>query len=130
MEFLDRVEEQKRFRRFLNLNEGALACLYGRRRIGKSRLVEEVVASRGDVVTFVAERSEAALQRSRMARDISALIPGFSDVSYDSWSVLFDRWRREAFSSSTNCLTLSSARQTCRASSSELPTVCGRAARR
>ena len=96
MEFLDRVEEQRRFRRFLNLNEGALACLYGRRRIGKSRLVEEVVAGRDDVVTFVAERSEAALQRSRLARDISALIPGFADVSYDSWSVLFDRWQMDA----------------------------------
>ena len=96
MEFLDRVEEQKRFRRFLNLREGALACLYGRRRIGKSRLIEEVVASRDDVVTFVAERSEAALQRSRLARDISALIPGFSDVSYDSWCVLFDRWQKDA----------------------------------
>ena len=39
MEFIDRVEEIKRFRRFLNLREGALACVYGRRRIGKSRLV-------------------------------------------------------------------------------------------
>ena len=45
MDFLDRVEEQKRFKRFLNLREGALACVYGRRRIGKSRLIEEVVAA-------------------------------------------------------------------------------------
>ncbi len=96
MEFLDRVEEQKRFRRFLNLREGALACVYGRRRIGKSRLVEEVVAGRDDVVVFVAERSEAALQRSRLAADLSSLIPGFGDVSYDSWSVMFDRWQKDA----------------------------------
>lgn len=96
MEFIDRVEEIKRFRRFLNLREGALACVYGRRRIGKSRLVEEVVAGRKDVVVFIAERSEAALQRSRLASDISSLIPGFGDVSYDSWSVMFDRWQKDA----------------------------------
>lgn len=96
MDFLDRVDEQKRFRRFLNLREGALACVYGRRRIGKSRLIEEVVAGRDDVITFIAERSEAALQRSRLAADISSLIPGFADVSYDNWSVMFDRWQKDA----------------------------------
>ena len=37
-----------------------MACLYGRRRIGKSRLIEEVVKGRADVVSFVAERSEPA----------------------------------------------------------------------
>ena len=96
MDFIDREEEQKRFRRFLDLREGALACVYGRRRIGKSRLIEEVVSGRKDVVVFVAERSEAALQRSRLAADISSLIPGFSDVAYDNWSVMFNRWQKDA----------------------------------
>ena len=96
MDFIDREEEQKRFRRFLNLREGALACVYGRRRIGKSRLIEEVVSGRKDVVVFVAERSEAALQRSRLAADISSLIPGFADVAYDNWSVMFNRWQKDA----------------------------------
>lgn len=96
MDFLDRVDEQRRFGRFLRLQDGALAVLYGRRRIGKSRLVEEVVAGYDNVVTFIAEKSEAALQRSRLASDISTAIPGFADVAYDSWSVMFDRWQRDA----------------------------------
>ena len=96
MDFIDREDEQKRFRRFLDLREGALSCVYGRRRIGKSRLIEEVVSGRGDVVVFVAERSEAALQRARLAADISSLIPGFADVAYDNWSVMFNRWQRDA----------------------------------
>lgn len=96
MDFIDREDEQKRFRRFLDLREGALACVYGRRRIGKSRLIEEVVSGRKDVVVFVAERSEAALQRARLAADISSLIPGFADVAYDNWSVMFNRWQRDA----------------------------------
>lgn len=96
MDFIDREDEQKRFSRFLDLREGALSCVYGRRRIGKSRLIEEVVSGRGDVVVFVAERSEAALQRARLAADISSLIPGFADVAYDNWSVMFNRWQRDA----------------------------------
>ena len=47
MDFIDRIEEQRRFRRFLRLREGVLAVIYGRRRIGKSRLIEEVVAGCG-----------------------------------------------------------------------------------
>lgn len=96
MDFIDREDEQRRFRRFLDLREGALSCVYGRRRIGKSRLIEEVVSGRGDVVVFVAERSEAALQRARLAADISSLIPGFADVAYDNWSVMFNRWQKDA----------------------------------
>ena len=34
MEFLDRIEERARLERFLSAEEGAMACLYGRRRIG------------------------------------------------------------------------------------------------
>jgi AAA+ ATPase superfamily predicted ATPase len=96
MDFFDREDEQRRLKRFLNLQEGAMACLYGRRRIGKSRLIEEVVKGRADVVSFVAERSEPALQRERLASDISSLVPGFADVAYGNWSTLFDRWRRDA----------------------------------
>ena len=49
MDFFDRTDESDRLRRFLALKEGALACLYGRRRIGKSRLLEEVLKGRTDM---------------------------------------------------------------------------------
>lgn len=100
MEFLDRVDELARLNRFLDLEEGALACLYGRRRIGKSRLLEELLKDREDVVIHVADRSEAALQRVRFAQDVAALLPGFADVSYANWGSLLDRWQREAPSGS------------------------------
>ena len=96
MEFFDRVDELARLKRFLALEEGAMACLYGRRRIGKSRLLEELLESREDVVIHVADRSEAALQRRRFAQDVAALLPGFADVSYSDWGSLLDRWQREA----------------------------------
>ena len=100
MEFFDRVEERARLNRFLSSDEGAMACLYGRRRIGKSRLLEEVLSGREDVVVHVADRSEAALQRVRFAQDVAALLPGFADVSYADWGALLDRWQRESPSGS------------------------------
>ena len=82
MEFLDRQEELARLVRFLDLQEGAMVCLYGRRRIGKSRLIEEALKGRDKAVVHIADNSESALQRARLARDIAAVVPGFADVSY------------------------------------------------
>ncbi len=96
MEFLDRQEELARLVRFLDLQEGAMVCLYGRRRIGKSRLIEEALKGRDNAVVHIADNSESALQRARLARDIAAVVPGFADVSYGDWGVLFDRWQRDA----------------------------------
>ena len=96
MDFFDRIDERKRFERFLGLREGALACLYGRRRVGKSRLLEEVARGRDNIVFFVADRSGAALQRGRLAKDISVRLEGFADVVYDQWGTLLERWRKDA----------------------------------
>ncbi len=73
-----------------------MACVYGRRRIGKSRLLDEVLGGRSDVVFYCADRSEAALQRARMAEDMARILPGFADVAYLDWRRLFERWQREA----------------------------------
>ncbi len=100
MKFLDRIDEQRRLKRFLSLKEGAIAAVYGRRRIGKSRLLEEVFSNCSARISYCADRSEAALQRARMAEDIARLLPGFSDVVYLDWRSLFERWQREAPSES------------------------------
>ena len=96
MEFLDRIDERRRLERFLSQEEGGVACLYGRRRIGKSRLLDEVLAGRRDVLSYCADRNEAALQRARMAEDFARMLPGFPDVVYTDWRRFFERWQREA----------------------------------
>lgn len=96
MKFLDRIEEVKRLNKFLSSAEGGLACLYGRRRVGKSRLIEEILLGRSDAVYHEADREDAALQRERLARDIAAVLPGFADVSYTDWGKLLDRWQKDA----------------------------------
>ena len=68
MEFLDRVDESRRLLRFVQSAEGGIACVYGRRRIGKSRLLDEVLGKFANVVSYCADRSEPALQRARMAQ--------------------------------------------------------------
>lgn len=96
MRFLDRIEEVRRLKDFLSYEEGGLACLYGRRRVGKSRLLAEVLKGRADVVYHEADREDAALQRERLARDIATVLEGFADVVYADWGRLLDRWQKDA----------------------------------
>lgn len=96
MEFLDRVDERRRILRFVQSAEGGVACVCGRRRIGKSRLLDEVLGGLEGVVSYCADRSEAVLQRARMAEDVARALPGFADVAYADWRTFFERWQREA----------------------------------
>ena len=96
MKFLDRIEEVRRLKAFLSYEGGGLACLYGRRRVGKSRLLTEILKGRTDVVYHEADREDAALQRERLARDVATVLEGFDDVVYTDWGRLLDRWQKDA----------------------------------
>ena len=62
MEFLDRIEERARLSAFLDDASGGFACLYGRRRCGKTRLLEECLAGRTEAFYHLAElKAKAAL---------------------------------------------------------------------
>jgi len=95
LKFLDRVEETRRLKRAFASREGTFCCLYGRRRCGKSRLLQETLPA-GRAISYVADESEAALQRAALAGSIAGMIPGFSFVSYPDWNSLMDRWLNEA----------------------------------
>ena len=60
-EIFDRIDELARLNRFLDLEEGALACLYGRRRTGKSRLLEELLGKRFSITGSARRLSRAGL---------------------------------------------------------------------
>src|SRR5688572_16279289 len=93
--FLDRVEERRRLERLLKGRGGALAVLFGRRRCGKSRLLQEVL-DRDRSVYYLADERDASLQRASLAREIGRVIPWFASVSYPDWDALFGRWWQEA----------------------------------
>ncbi len=84
--FLNRIDEQKRLARALGANGGALAVVYGRRRCGKSTLIQRVVGNSG--VYYLADQKEAALQLRDLAAEIDRLIPGFSSAAYSGWDAL------------------------------------------
>jgi AAA+ ATPase superfamily predicted ATPase len=95
MTFLDRLDERERLTRAFLAASGSFTCLYGRRRCGKSRLLQETIPQQ-QAVYHVADQMEPALQRRRLASDMSSVVVGMDRVSYPDWATLFDRWREEA----------------------------------
>jgi AAA+ ATPase superfamily predicted ATPase len=74
---------------------GGLAVVWGRRRIGKTRLLLEWCDRKGGVYT-VADQSAPHLQRAYFARAIAQALPGFADVTYPDWERLLSRLATEA----------------------------------
>lgn len=95
MLFLDRKDELARLDGLLRAREGGLAVVYGRRRIGKTRLLVEWCARHGGVYA-VADQSTADVQRRYLAATLAARLPGFGDVDYRDWRGLFARLANEA----------------------------------
>ncbi len=95
LKFLDRENERSRLTRAFSSRDGSFCCLYGRRRCGKSRLLQEVLPGSSSVY-YVGDEREPSLQRASLAASIAAVLPGFDDVSYPDWGSLLDRWYREA----------------------------------
>ncbi|MEI6150812.1 MAG: ATP-binding protein [bacterium] len=86
--FFNRDDEQRRLRRFLALDGGGLAVVYGRRRCGKSTLIQHV-AGPGDLY-FLADQRERLLQMESLAREVQRVIPGFAAARYPSWEALIE----------------------------------------
>jgi uncharacterized protein len=93
--FLNRTAELDRLKKTFDAKTPSLVCLYGRRRSGKSRLLQQALKDRPHVY-FSGDDREAALQRHALAAEIGRLIPGFELVEYHSWDVLFQRWYSDA----------------------------------
>lgn len=92
--FYDRQDEFRRLLKARRNKEGTFCCIYGRRRLGKSRLLQESLPASS--VYFVCDEREAPLQRQSLAIQIAALLPGFADVTYGDWGSLLERWWKEA----------------------------------
>ena len=68
-------------------DDSRLAVLYGRRRCGKSTLVQRICGEH-DVYSLADER-ESALQIQALASEISRVVPEFDAARYPSWDALF-----------------------------------------
>src|SRR5688572_4454872 len=94
MKFLDRERETERLDRLV-ARGGGFAAVYGRRRIGKTRLLVEWVRRHGGVYT-VADQSAPEVQRRYLAQALATRLPGFADVGYPDWRALLARLARDA----------------------------------
>src|SRR5882762_1536493 len=95
MRFIDRLDERGRLDGLIARGKAALAVVYGRRRIGKTRLLLEWCRKHDGIYT-VADLSAADVQRRYFAEAVSQRLPGFADVEYRDWRSLFSRLAREA----------------------------------
>lgn len=92
MRFLDREEERSRLKRLLQSKTGAFACLYGRRRCGKTRLLHECVDALPHCFYFLADRSEKSAQLARFVKEVARTLPAFAAASAKDWGTVLDLW--------------------------------------
>lgn len=95
MTFVDRVAELERLDGLMGAGVPGLAAVWGRRRIGKTRLLLEWCRRHAGLYT-VADLSAEPVQRRYFAEALSARFPGFADVEYPDWRALLGRVAREA----------------------------------
>jgi len=84
--FLNRDTEIKKIQTALKDKNPVLIVLYGRRRCGKSTLLQHI--SKKSDIYFLADQRESPLQREALSHEIERIIPHFSDVHYPSWDAL------------------------------------------
>jgi len=95
MKFLNRLDEMERLDRLAARQGGGLVIVYGRRRIGKTRLLLEWSRRHRGLYT-VADQSSADIQRRYFAQSVAERLPGFGDVEYPDWRTLLSRLARDA----------------------------------
>lgn len=89
MNFLNRISEQEQLNLFLSIDKPSFIVIYGRRRCGKSRLIQQVL-KKGDIY-YQADRQEPAIQREQLVQTISEILGIQYDANFRSWeSLLID----------------------------------------
>ena len=93
--FIDRVRELARLRRALSRPDGALIVVYGRRRCGKSRLLQEALRDHRHAY-YLADLSDAVMQRRALSVEAQRVVPAFAAASYGDWAAVLETWRARA----------------------------------
>jgi len=83
--FLNRTREISKLARALASPEPSFVVIYGRRRFGKSTLLQHI--SRKNDIYYLADQQEVPLKIKSLADEISRHIPEFNQVTYPSFSL-------------------------------------------
>jgi len=95
VKFTNRKQELQRLDQFACLPDGGLAVVWGRRRVGKTRLLLEW-CDKHNGVYYTADESSASVQQRYFAIAIEQFLPGFASVEYPDWTTLFLRLAHDA----------------------------------
>ncbi len=95
MKFTNRTQELKRLDHLTKLSEASVAVIWGRRRVGKTRLLLNWVEKHRGVY-YVADESAASIQRKYFSSTLDEALPGFSEVDYPDWNVFFTQLAKRA----------------------------------
>jgi hypothetical protein len=95
LRFFDRQAELGRLESLLRRKQGALAVVWGRRRVGKTRLLLEWCRKTGGLYT-VADQSAEAVQRQYFAESLAVRFPSLAEARYPDWRALLRALAREA----------------------------------
>ena len=85
-EFYNRDDETRRLNRFLASGKAGLVVIYGRRRCGKSTLLQRALSDRH--IYFQADKREVPLQLESLAAALARRLPDFDKVKYRTWDEL------------------------------------------
>ena len=102
--FLNRTDELTRIRRAISRSAPSLMIVYGRRRCGKTRLLQQL--PKRNTIYYLADQSDESLQREGLAHSIDCLLPGFGAPTYTTWTSLFDALSQRAGAQNGKPLTL------------------------
>ena len=94
LHFMNRIRESTKLTRVLDSPDPSLVVIYGRRRCGKSTLLQHV-AKKTDIY-FLADQQEPPLQIKSLAVEIGRTIPGFGQASYPSWEIILSALQHQA----------------------------------
>ena len=84
--FIDRLDSLERIKGALQRQDPQFVVIYGRRRIGKSELIKEILTE--DDVYFLSDQTNETNQRMLFAKSISDIIPRFEKMVYPDWETL------------------------------------------
>jgi len=95
MKFIDRESEMQRLDALAGRTDGGLAVVWGRRRIGKTRLLLEWCHKHNGLYA-VADQSAPPVQRAYLAQALSACFRTMGEAIYPDWTSLLRRVAHEA----------------------------------
>lgn len=95
MKFVNRQQEMLRLTKLMQNPNSSVAVIWGRRRIGKTRLLLEWT-HKFKGIYYTADESSAKVQLKYFSLALESVLPGFADVEYPDWTTLFQRLFRDA----------------------------------